>query len=236
MKKRIFYTTICLTFSLIMNAQVNYPGYFEDYHEYEVLQKNTRTETFSIPNGKVFTPKGDIRALIICAGFGEPYDSWTCPNWPAGTNTLPNWANNPEYMYSNYSDFNTYASSNHNRNFSRYYYEMSGQQFRFLAEVFPNRINIDPTNVESWAAANRKVLDNMKNQYPNFDWSPYDNRENYPDFTFDNSITSADSVVDFLIIVYRYDNSTYWKTNFPIAYGTGDGFPSIGISTDFFIQ
>jgi hypothetical protein len=35
-----------------------------------------------IENGEIFTPKGDIRALIVFVSYGAPYDSQDVPGWP----------------------------------------------------------------------------------------------------------------------------------------------------------
>lgn len=212
-------------------GQVGFPDYPEDYHAPDMLKSGTTGSQY-IPHGLAFTPKGDLRAMIVCVGFGSPYDGWDCPNWSTGTNTLPNWANNPEFMYTSNSDFSTFASANHYQNFSRFYHEMSNQKFRFIANVFPHRININPTGIDTWEAANLRVMEVLKAQHPNFNWSPFDGRANPSNYAFDSSNSTPDSVVDFLIIVYRYNGNDYWKTNFPIPY-LANGFASNSIPPTF---
>lgn len=228
MKIKYILILILATATTSLWSQTLLPDDVEDYHDPSIL-KSVLIGNQYIPNGKAFTPKGDLRALIICAGFGAPYDNQTCQNWATGSNTLPDWANDPNYIYDDYFDFTTYASANHYQNFSRFYYEMSNHTFRFISDVYPNRINIDPLLVSNWDAANREVLRVMKIQNPNFDWSPYDNRENPPEYLFDNSNTASDSVIDFIIIVYRYNKA--WS-NQPIPF-YANGFASNSINNTF---
>jgi hypothetical protein len=102
-------------------------------------------------NGRYFTSKGDLRALIICAGFGPQYDnSFSVGNWDAAPDNLPTYLLNKSTIYSDTIDFLTYANANHNTNVSRFYYEMSHHKFRFMADVYPQRINIDPVGAENF--------------------------------------------------------------------------------------
>lgn len=119
MKKLYFYILLIFIFvSTSTMAQFTYPGSFEDYH-FQIIKHNNETkitpytlnESLTMgnpysPNGIVFTPKGDIKVLIICAGFGEPYDSYELHDWNTGINTLPDWVNNNSAFYRNNTDFN----------------------------------------------------------------------------------------------------------------------------------
>jgi hypothetical protein len=213
MKTKYKLTIISFLISTCIWGQSLLPDDIEDYHDPSMLKSALIGDTY-IPNGLAFTPKGDMRALIVCVGFGPTWDNQSCNDWPTGSNTLPDWANSKEYMYNSYSDFSTYASSNHYQNISRFYYEMSDGDFRFIADVYPNRINIDLTGLTFYSQINRRALGVMKSQNPNFDWSPYDSRKNKPEYLEDYSTSSPDSVVDFIIFVYRYNNE--W-TNFPVS-------------------
>ena len=51
------------------------------------------SQTKSAVNGEVFTPKGDLKALIIFAGFEGHDQNQKIENWPA-ENDLPNYVIN----------------------------------------------------------------------------------------------------------------------------------------------
>lgn len=228
MKIKYILTLLLAATTLSIWGQTLLPDDVEDYHDPSTL-KSLLIGDKNYSNGEAFTPKGDMRALIVCVGFGPTWDNQACGDWPSGSNTLPNWANSKEYMYNDYSDLTTYASSNHYLNISRFYYEMSDEKFRFITDVYPNRINVDLTGLSSYDAINKKALEIMENQNPTFDWSPYDNRENSPNYLVDNSTSSPDSVVDFIVFVYRYNKN--WS-GFPIDFGS-DGVASIGNISPF---
>ncbi len=81
---------------------------------------------------------------------------------------------------------------------------MSQKKFRLTADVYPKRINIDPTGSKSWSSLSNKVFEKMKSEDPYFDWSKYDSRTNYPNYVFDNSNTIPDSIADYVVVVFRY--------------------------------
>jgi len=209
--------------------------------------------------GGAFTPHGDMRILIVFAGFADANGSgaqklnhWE-DEWPF--KSLPDYVDKKEatahgIVYSDYSDFETYKDSNHT-NLSRLYYEMSLGKFRLVGDVFNNprtgkaaRINIDPTAsnpdfpkaARSWGQCNARVLHKMRKQYPDFDWSPYDNRTNSPGYKFDGVEKGPDGKPDFIIIVYRHNK--HWKIQ-PLRYmerwhGSGGGYSVMdGIPPDF---
>ena len=186
---------------------------FEDYTEEEMSFVPGPGQDYA-PYGWDFTPKGDLRVLIICAGFGAPYDNYAVSGWAEGSNTFPTCLTDPTQrpFYSNPSDFNNPLPIDGVRNISRYYYEMSGGQFRLMADLFPHRINIDAsditeTDLDGWFQINLKVLETMKTQYPNFDWSPYDKRKNKSRYLFDSSdvITNpSDNKPDYVVFLYRF--------------------------------
>ena len=82
--------------------------------------------------------------------------------------------------------------------------------FTFLGDVLsnpdgsPHAVTINPTGATRWYDCNTLVFEQMKLDFPNFDWSPYDLHKNSPNYEFDASITGPDSIVDYVIIVYRY--------------------------------
>lgn len=239
MKKLILYALFNLVLlSMSTKAQITYPGSFEDYHFQTIKLKNATIDNLYSPNGIEFTPKGDFKVLIICVGFGAPYDSYEMPGWATGVNTLPDWVNNNSAFYRNNTEFNNPATVNDKNNISRFYYEMSKGTFRMTADVYPTRININPAGSYGWFSLNRKVIEKMKVENPNFDWAPYDKRTNSPNYLSDNSISNADSVPDYVVIVYRFqqikDNTSTsnWYINPPIPgmmhwSGSGGGYAAI---------
>jgi M6 family metalloprotease-like protein len=233
MRKRIIYLIFQLLLSALgANAQMIFPGNFEDYHSTLIDSQAPKKVSSSItslysPNGKIFTPKGDLKVLIICAGLGEPYDSYPMDGWNVGTNTFPDWVVSNSKFYSDNSQFSATATSNDKNNISRFYYEMSKGAFRITADVYPTRVNVNSTGVTSWSDLNRKVIEKMKSDNPNFDWSKYDKRTNNPNFTQDNSNSTPDKMPDFIVIVYRYTSSGgSWTTNPPGVSSSG-GYAAI---------
>ncbi len=159
-------------------------------------------------NGNSFTPQGDMRILVICVGFGEPYDSaFPVGHWDAAPGALPQNLLDKSTFYSDASDFVTYANANHTQNVSRFFYEMSNHRLRIMADVYPSRINIDASGANSFRILNGRALEKMKLLNPSFDWTPYDNRTNQPQYIIDNSISSADMKPDYIIFCYRYSGS-----------------------------
>ncbi|MBN4051300.1 T9SS type A sorting domain-containing protein [bacterium AH-315-M05] len=45
------------------------------------------------PNGGAFTPRGDLKVLIIFAGFDNAAGNQFLPGWGSGTNDLPDYVN-----------------------------------------------------------------------------------------------------------------------------------------------
>ena len=191
--------------------------------------KSNDTTTQYFPYGGVFTPKGDIRALIVFASFGGIFDTMALGDWPANSD-FPNWAINPDAkaFYTDTTEFwanNIYGDTNMN-SVSNYYYQMSKGKFRLMADYYPQKIVIpDSLDFDSWAEINAYVL----SQIPaTFNWSRYDNRKNNPKYKYDNSISQPDSVIDYIIFCYRY--SSQW-TNKPFSNaGKNDGEAHTGIS------
>jgi hypothetical protein len=177
------------------------------------------------PYGGVFTPKGTLKCMIIYAGFynenNPNVDNQDLTNWPNnGDHTsVPFFAQDgdaSEVLFKNASDLTNPQYANI-ANITRFYYEMSHGQFIMLGNVFsdpttgtPVRVNVDPTGCTSWSSINKRVLEKAKLLYPNFDWSPYDSRTNYPSYQYDNSLSTPDSLPDYVIIAYRYSNG--WNT------------------------
>jgi hypothetical protein len=163
-------------------------------------------------NGEVFTPKGDLRALVIFAGFKGFDSDQDMEGWKHEAE-FPEYVVNgrcPELFFTDTAEFENIPSPN-NQSISRLFYDMSKNHrpFRFMADVYPSRVNIDPTKAIGWDGMNRLVIEKLKETNPTFDWSPYDNRTNNPNFKFDNSQSSPDGKPDYVIICYRYEK--FWE-------------------------
>jgi M6 family metalloprotease-like protein len=222
MKKKFILIFLQIVFYMTAYTQIKYPGSFEDDCVPRTKSTLKSAATKYSPNGMAFTPKGDFKVLIVCVGFGTPYDNYPLDGWASGTNTLPDWANDKRTFYNNNSDFTDPVTANDKNNVSRFYYEMSKGAFRLTADVYPTRVNIDPTGSTSFADFNRKVIAKMKADNPNFDLSKYDKRKNSPNFSSDNSISSSDSVIDYVVIAFRYqrevnDKNSLWYKAPPVA-------------------
>lgn len=235
-------------FTIKSNAQINYPGSFEDYHFPPIKSATTAsslesaiTDSRYSPNGIVFTPKGDIKTLIIFAGFNDPCDNYPIAGWTTGANTFPDWVGTHSTFYTANSEFDNPATVNDKNNVSRFYYEMSKGTFRLTADVYPTRVNVNASGATSWGALNKKVIEKMKLDNPSFDWSPYDKRTNMPNFISDNSSSNSDFKPDFVVIVYRFNkaSSGQWFTNPPVAgmydwNGSGGGYAALdGIDINY---
>lgn len=163
-------------------------------------------------NGEVFTPKGDIRFLVICADFKGFGDNVSHGEWKA-SDQFPKFLSRErnEVFYSDTLDFVTFSADSTVKNLSKLYFEMSNKKepFRVIADLYPSKITIDPSSIKGsgWGGVNRAVIDKMKKESPDFDWSPYDQRKNRPNFKFDNSDSGPDDKPDYVVILYRYDNN-----------------------------
>lgn len=82
--------------------------------------------------GHSFTPFDDLRVLVLFVSF-DNFDTIDDANWPAGQ-PMPNWANEDEFLFQDFSAFDTLTSYSQIQNFSNYYYQMSNHRFRMIEE------------------------------------------------------------------------------------------------------
>ncbi|MBN1184260.1 MAG: hypothetical protein JXB49_18365 [Bacteroidales bacterium] len=244
MKYIILLQVVIYFFStFILVAQID-PTPIDKYVSYydSTWKDYSQKATIYSPHGEVFTPKGTIRALIIFARFTNDLGQ-SCGNWAPGT-SAPDFVNTinstaPDLIYKTTSDFSTYENTD-NRSISRHFYEMSMGSFNFLGDILCDEngetycIEVDPTsanyqfpyNAIGWHDINKRVITVMMNRFPNFDWAPYDLHNNKPTYEYDASITSSDSLPDYVMIFYRYRND--W-VNQPVTgmqnfSGSGGGY------------
>jgi hypothetical protein len=183
------------------------------------------------PYGGAFTPRGDLRALLVFVRFregteqnpqftnqGQSLEQWTDL---AGHRGLPDYVNPetgacPAFMFNHPEDFERYQGDPSKTCISRVWYQNSLPlgRFRILGDPFrdatgrPVAIEVDPEGCSTWGHVNKKVVEQMRQLNPDFDYRSFDRRHNGPNFQFDNSDTAQsrpDRAVDYAIFVYRYD-------------------------------
>lgn len=177
-----------------------------------------------IPNGGLFTPEGDIKALVIFVGFSHkiyhkgdsiPFNHQYYTNWDIEKGQeLPPYVNlKTGEMDIFHQSKEQFSQESNPYNISDYYKEMSLGKFNFLAECFkdpntglPVRIDINPEGKRSIGDLNKAVIDKIYELYPKFDWFPFDTRENHPNYRKNTSETRADGKPDCIIFVYRSHN------------------------------
>lgn len=199
-------------------------------------------------HGGVFTPKGDLKLLIVPVVFKDKPQS--NPLFNNNDHFLKGWASenlqklpddvDPDngesvsWMFNRPEHFEIYKDSSF-FNDSKLFYHISKGKFRLMADFFrdtsgrPISVEIDPIGGSAWAHMNKKAFDKMKIINPDFDFSPFDNRKNNPQYLFDNSINpEPDNTVDYIIFIYRY--SPNWSQQPAPAMnrwtGSGGGFAS----------
>lgn len=234
--KKYYYTLVCMFFVSFVQSQNPRTSFQCDYKPSQVLS-NSNQRLGGTPNteyGGVFTPKDEFRALVIFAGFGAPYDNMDVAGWPTGSNTFPNSYNDNKTFYSLTTQFDAVATANDAKNVSRFYYEMSKGNFKFMADIYPTRINVNFDGATNWDQMNKKVLEKMKLDDPNFDWSKYDNKTNFPNYLSDNSNSSPDDKPDYVIICYRYTSAIGAPSNVGSWDGSGGGYSRMGLNPNNF--
>lgn len=241
-KGRIAFLLIFISTLLFINQKIKAQEYFECYIDSAQLHlelDSVAKITANSTNGKVFTAKGNLKVLVIYAGFTN--DQETNPDtslvWPyvdpAGI--LPDGKTFPKNIGDNfYTDYGDFAPSNNDKSISNYFYQMSlpsGNPLKIIAEVFPERINVTAEVGKSWSQYGQWVLDTINAKYPGYDFSSVDNRTNNPNYLYDYSVSSPDNKIDYLIIVWRYSQNCNTDPAGPFTLcnytGSGGGFANI---------
>lgn len=202
-----------------------------------------RTNSGYNPYGQDITARGELRVLIVYAGFTNDIDprapgynsgTWpqTDPLHPVAGTSFP--ADPGGGFYTNASQFSSSATD---KTLSNFYYQMSqfsGNPLRMYAVVFPKRINItadDATSTYSgggFITYTQRVLNTLQSDPAtrNFNFSQVDNRKGTPYFQSDNSVVATDGIIDYVIVVWRNAGKPYGLNDGPYA-GTG-GFAGVG--------
>lgn len=196
--------------------------------------------------GGVFTPQGTLRALVVPVVFQDQPTSnpdflnknHELQGWNLHPNQLPD-AIDPisgksiSWLYNDEEDFNQLNFEDGINDSELFYLESKGN-FKMIFDFFrdstrrPQVIRIDPEGGKDWSHMNAKALEKMQEINPNFALASFDQRKNRPDFKFDNLQSKADSIVDYIIFVYRY--SPKWTVQPALGMnrwiGSGGGFAS----------
>lgn len=163
----------------------------------------TLTSATSSTNGWVHTPKGELHVLVLFIANtcnipdpnwgGDPYLPGEINHW--SPSFIPNWTMGT----SNRLFDATPATIGTTKNLSLFYREMSHGQFILTGEIFPDMIQT-PSGSLSDAIAYINL------NYPNFDWSRFDRRTNFPLYNSDNSSPEVpDGILDYVVVIKRED-------------------------------
>jgi hypothetical protein len=149
------------------------------------------------------------------------------------------------FFFNNVSDFTNSQIMNdieNQRSVSNSLNMMSkpNENFRFIGDVFsnptgiPTLVTIDPANATGWDDMNQRVFQRMMqiNSSTTY-YSQFDQRGASPNYLSNNSNSSPDGFIDYMIIIYRYSNS--WSSQ-PVSGmadwpGSGGGYSSVGSLT-----
>jgi hypothetical protein len=128
----------------------------------------------------------------------------------------PDWAYDklPNYAQGTPNDLidNTTTPSGRN-NLSKWYNTMTNGYFTVTGEAFFVRVDRS-TNFDQMST---KAIEQLQINYPNEDWSRFDNRQNLPNWGFDNSAyfkktdgtfeaAHGDGIIDYLVVHFRITN------------------------------
>lgn len=190
--------------------------------------------------GKYFTPKGDLRALVIYVNFEEEFldpkfHNKNTPNWPINEEfplykgkPVINEQQNLIWGYQQKEQFNNIDVTQLETldNLSAYYHTMSSGKFRLYFETLKHpetkkaiSIRINPENIPSSASGraelNKRVFQKIRELFPkNHDWSRFDNRINQPNYRYDSSaegFTSTYSDHKLDFVLLLFRNRNNWS-------------------------
>lgn len=183
---------------------------------------NTYGQKPYLPNGGMFTPEGEIKALVVFVGFShkiwdgndsipfnhQEYDNWDIKN---GQNFPPYVDENTGEMTIFHNNLKGFDKIDQPNNISDYYDQMSMGKLKFMAECLTDpvtnkaiRIDIDPTPLASIKDFNKAAIDKIHELYPDFDWSEFDSRKNAPNYRKNTNQTRSDGKPECVIFIYRH--------------------------------
>jgi len=182
-------------------------------------------------NGRLHTPDGELRVLIILAEIEgtEDFDTEDWVSRPGLNYELPEfvvldqngkYSKTTDYIFNDFSEFNSGGpiDDQSNASISRFWNVMSkpNRDFRIVGELFTGPDgNAVPVKVPlggstSWYSMNKKVAAKLDEVNPDFNWSDFDLRENFPNWEFDNSNSAPDDDIDFAVILWRFESGANW--------------------------
>jgi len=196
--------------------------------------------------GMAFTPRGNLLILVIFAGFTEDYElnpqtgqpncsDFNSAPWPQtdATHQLPGTAIPQNLADFGYTSQNQFSPTATDLTVSNYFYQISKtttSPLRVTFDYFPQRINVSRSAAPagSLMGYGDAVFNKIEQDFPNFDWSPWDKRLNDPNFLTDNGALGRDYKVDYVVICWRTStcSSAFLPPHTGIAGVPGHTFPA----------
>ena len=172
--------------------------------------------------GQVHTPQGDLHLLVIFARFTDADKMHARRAWPDSQEVLPLMAQGAsnQLFHARVEDLTVGPRV---QNLSDYYYTLSRGAFRLTADVFPVQVPVTYVREQGGnffqrqRELNQAVIDWIAANYPDFDWGRYDRRRNGPGFAYDNRASAPDSVLDYVVFMYRDYGNTGMGTTGSLA-------------------
>lgn len=222
--KKFFVVFIVTIIAQCVSGQI-ICGYFPDTSSHGIRAPQ------NVTYGDVFTPKGQIRVLIVFVSYGMPYDLQYLDGWPTNSD-FPLWATNAlkKSFYTDYSEFsnNVYGDTNRH-SVSNFYYQMSRGTFEVIADYYPRRVVVQVDPSDTWGKIHQKALAQISNDV---NWSLYDNRTNNPSFLFDNSTSNPDGIVDFIVFCHRYSKNWPSQPSNNLSDTNANGFAGTDVDSN----
>ena len=228
MKFKMFTKPAMLVMSLLCFYSFTFaqiPDYFECAYEDTGTssQNGNSNNNCSANNGRIHTPDGVLRCLIVFAGFEGFENSPSLGGWnnfisndfqlPEYVNISPNGqVMTTDFLFNSVSDFSDFPNSKSTSNILNIM-SKPNRDFKFIGDVFtdanddPTLVTIDPTGCSSWPCVNQRVADRMMELRPSTGandpyWSQFDQRENFPNYASNNIESNPDGIIDFVIYMY----------------------------------
>lgn len=160
--------------------------------------------------GQAHTPHGHLNVLMIYIYYPDTSFANFGSAWPNDP-TLPEIAQDTlPGMNQMLTDDTTTLKNNLNYpNISQYYYRMSDGKFLLTGDVYEQQVPVTWTG--NFGQMEQAAIDWIVANDPGFDWGKYDNRTNMSngvgnEFSWDNSQSPGDSVLDYVAFVHRRGN------------------------------
>lgn len=164
--------------------------------------------------GGAHTPKGNLHILLVFVRY-EDRDLMNDPSWPnvSEEGILPSVGKGKINSFFN-DESSPIGGEGQIRNLSEMYYNMSGGVLRLTGDIFPIQVPIkyiDPTGGNAFTRQgemNKRAVEWIAKNYPDFDWGKYDRRTNRPNYQYDNSVNpKPDGILDYVIFMHRAPGS-----------------------------